>query len=342
MDSRRALTALGAVAAVLAAGPAAPAGAAKPSHPPQVRELATFAAPDCDAAANGGCGQGSTVGPDKALYVTDGPGGRVLRIDPRTGAVSTFASGLPRKNPGPPIGAATDVVFAGRTAYVLVSLVGPFFGQPDVVGGLYRIGRNGAATPIADLGAYSIAHPPATPFFVTSGVQYAVERYHGGFVVTDGHHNRVLRVTERGRISVLRAFGNIVPTGLEVRGGALYMARAGAIPHPASEGRILRIAPWWATAEVASGAALAVDVEFGHDGRLYALSQGDWDLPQVPANEGRPASPNTGALMRVGHGGGVTPVVSGLDRPTSVEFIGHSAFVVTYTGKVLRIDGVAR
>ncbi len=138
----------------------------------------------------------------------------------------------------------------------------------------------------------------------------------------------------------MRAFGNIVPTGLEVRGNTVYMARAGAIPHPASEGRILRIAPWWAVTEVASGAALAVDVEFGHRGRLYALSQGDWTWPQIPDNEGKPASANTGALLEVGHRGSMRPVATGLDRPTSVEFIGRTAYVVTYTGKVLRIDGV--
>ena len=232
MDSRRALTVIATVAAALAAGLPSAAHAAKPSGHVEVSELATFAAPACNADAFEGCGQGSTVGPDRALYVTDGPGGRVLRIDPRTGAVSTFASGLPRKHPVPPIGAATDVVFAGRTAYVLVSLVGPAFGQPDVVGGLYRVRRDGTATPVVDLGAFSIAHPPATPFFVPSGVQYAVERYRDGFVVTDGHHNRVLRVTDRGRISVMRAFGNIVPTGLEVRGNHRLHGPRGCDPAP--------------------------------------------------------------------------------------------------------------
>ena len=44
------------------------ASAAKPATWPVVRELATFAAPGCV----GGCGSGSTVGPDGALYVTDG------------------------------------------------------------------------------------------------------------------------------------------------------------------------------------------------------------------------------------------------------------------------------
>jgi hypothetical protein len=31
-----------------------------------------------------------------------------------------------------------------------------------------------------------------------------------------------------------------------------------------------------------------------------------------------------------------------LDRPTSLEFIHDTAFVVTLAGKVLRIDGVSR
>jgi hypothetical protein len=44
---------------------------AQPATGPVVRELATFAAPGC----SGGCGSGSTIGPDGALYVTDDPGG---------------------------------------------------------------------------------------------------------------------------------------------------------------------------------------------------------------------------------------------------------------------------
>jgi hypothetical protein len=39
-------------------------------------------------------------------------------------------------------------------------------------------------------------------------------------------------------------------------------------------------------------------------------------------------------------GGRFASVVEGLDRPTSLELIGDSAFVVTLTGKVIRIDGV--
>jgi hypothetical protein len=97
--------------------------------------------------------------------------------------------------------------------------------------------------------------------------------------------------------------------------------------------------PWSDDAtDVASGAPLIVDVELGPRWRLYALSQGIWDLEPIPANEGMPASANTGRLLRVDRHGGFATVAEGLDRPTSVDFIGKRAFVVTLTGKVLRID----
>jgi hypothetical protein len=83
---------------------------------------------------------------------------------------------------------------------------------------------------------------------------------------------------------------------------------------------------------------LATAILGGH--RLYALSQGIWDLPVIDENEGEPASANTGTLMRVRRDGSVSAVAGPLDRPTSLELVGHSAYVVTLTGEVMRIDGV--
>jgi sugar lactone lactonase YvrE len=218
MDSRRALTVLMAVAAaVAAAAMPSPASAQEPPKTPVVHELATFAAPGCV----GGCGSGSTIGPDKALYVTDGPGGRVLRVDPKTG-------------------------------------------------------------------------------------------------------------------------GNIVPTGLDVHGTTIYMGQAGPIPHLPQDGKVVKFTPTSAATEVASGASLIVDVEFGSCRQLYALSQGIWDLPPIPENEGAPASPDTGRLVRVRKDGSFTPVAEGLDRPTSLEFSRRTAFAITLTGKVIRIDNAGR
>jgi hypothetical protein len=166
---------------------------------------------------------GSTVGPDGALYVAEGLVGRISRVDPGTGMVTTFAEGLPSWIIG--VGGPIDVAFIDGTAYVLVTAVGfPFGGS---INGIYRIDGPNSYTIIADLGAFSASNPPATPFDVPDGLQYALETFRGGFLVTDGHHNRVLRVTLEGDVSVFKEFGNIVPTGLEVHGRTVYMARPG-------------------------------------------------------------------------------------------------------------------
>ena len=102
-----------------------------------------------------------------------------------------------------------------------------------------------------------------------------METYRGGFLVTDGHHNRVLQVTLDGEITVVIAFDDIVPTGLAVWGNTVYMAEAGPVPHLPENGKVVSFGPKSPTAtEVASGAPLLVDVEFGRGRTLYALSQG--------------------------------------------------------------------
>jgi len=287
-----------------------------------------------------GSGSGSTVGPDGALYVTVGVTGRVLRVNPRNGHISTFASGLPPINPAVGIGGAMDVAFIGRTAYVLVTLVGGDTGGADTVG-IYRIDSPTTSTVIADIGAFSIANPPTTAFFVPSGVQYAMQRYGRDFLVTDGHHNRVLRVTLDGEISEFITFGNIVPTGLELLGPIVVMGQAGPVPHLPENGKIVAFGPGSSgvATTLGSGAPLIVDVEFGPDLQLYALSQGDF----TPGNpEGSPANPNTGALVVLRRDGGLGVVVDDLNQPTSMEFIGDTAFVVTLGGEIWKIDHVSR
>jgi sugar lactone lactonase YvrE len=280
---------------------------------------------------------GSTVGPDGALYVTEGAAGRVSRVDPRTGQVTVFASGLPRSIIG--FGGPTDIAFIGDTAYVIVTLVGPQFGGSDTVG-IYRLDGPTSFTPIADIGTFAVENPPDTPFEGMMGLQYAMEPYAGGFLVTDGHHNRVLRVTRHGRVSVFRAFGNVVPTGLELFGPFVLMAQAGPLPHLPENGKIVAFGPG-ATKVVTlgSGAPLLVDVEFGPGFRLYGLSQGHF----TPGNpEGSPADPGTGALVELKPGGRLQVVADGLNQPTSLEFIGDTAYVVTFAGEIWKIRNVGR
>jgi hypothetical protein len=49
----------------------------------------------------------------------------------------------------------------------------------------------------------------------------------------------VLHVTRDGEVSEFMAFGNIVPTGLEIRGNTVYMAEAGLNPHLPEVGQVV-------------------------------------------------------------------------------------------------------
>jgi hypothetical protein len=280
-------------------------------------------------------GSGSAIGPGGALYVTERTAGRISRVDPKTGAVTTFASGLPKElAAGGGFGGPVDVGFIGKTAYALVTLVGSDLGGDSVVG-IYRVDGPNQFTVVADIGAWASAHPPKPAFEVPTGVQYALQPFRGGFLVTDGHHNRVLRVTLDGEVTELIAFGDIVPTGLAVSGNTVYMAEAGPVPHRPQDGKVVSFKPKSPTAtQVAAGASLLVDVEFGRGRRLYALSQGTFS----GGPEGSPALPNTGTLVKVNRNGTFTVVTGGLDRPTSLEFIGNTAYVVTLTGEIWTID----
>ena len=44
-------------------------------------------------------GSGSTIGPGRALYVTEGTARRITRVDPKTEATTTYASGMPKSSP---------------------------------------------------------------------------------------------------------------------------------------------------------------------------------------------------------------------------------------------------
>jgi len=328
-------------------------GTGKPGEP-TVTELASFVDGAC---ADDICGSGSTVGPDGYLYVTDSTRGRIQRIDPRRGTVSTYADGLPPQIPGVIGGGVADIAFLGRTAYVLVTGVSEFWtelvGSTNVPAaeGIYRLDRVGAgttqATLIADIYTWSEDNPPLVDnaeIFIPGGYTYAIEQYGRGFLVTDGHHNRVLRVETNGDISVFHDFAqNIVPTGLESKGPVVLVGQAGPVPHTPETGRV--VAFWrnaGAVTPIASGAPLLVDVEIGRANRIYGLAQGDWPYEGQPGKEGFPAAPNTGELMAADRNGEFQSVVSGLDRPTTFEIIKDTAYVITITGKVLRITGLGR
>jgi hypothetical protein len=304
---------------------------------------------DVDRLATGLAGTlGGTVGPDGMLYVPEFARGEVTRIDPESGATQLFASGFPLPAiPGVP-GGVFDVAFLGGQAYALVTIVdAPEFlndlGVPDTgANGLYRIDGPNQWTLIADLGEFARQNPPSGfDFVLPEGVQFALEAVHGGLLITDGHLNRVLFVTPAGVVRIVAQYGNVVPAGIDVVRGKVLLARTGPIAGaPGAHHEIGEIAELNAR-PVSSAISMAVDVQKGPGTSLYALSQGVWDPNLGPDAAGAPALPGTGALLRVDRKGSVKTLLEGLDQPTSLHFIGGTAYVVTLPGDVWRIRGVS-
>ena len=282
-------------------------------------------------------GSGSAVGPDGALYVPEPVSGEVSRIDPESGATTVVASCLPPQVLVGDAGGAMDVAFLGSTMYALTSMVSEDVGGSAVTG-VFRV-EDDTCEVVADIGTWTIENPPPPDFdfFVPTGVPYAMEAYRDGFLVTDGHANRVLQVTLDGEVRTVLQLGNVVPLGLDLVDRAVYVALAGPVPHVPEDGQVVSFHVRSAEPElVASGGPLLIDVEAGGHA-LYALAQGDF--PEG-APEGSPALPDTGQLLLTDRDGDLDVVADGLDRPTSLEFIGDAAYVVTLTGTVLRIEGV--
>lgn len=294
---------------------------------------------------------GSGLGPGKALYVTQNnavTGGKVTRVDTKSGATSTFAEGLPTSGlfAAAGFGGAVDVTFIGRTAYVLVTGVAAPFGNG--INGIYRIEGPNSYSIIADIGAWASALenlPTEFPYVIATGIQYSIEAYKGGFLVSDGHHNRILFVTLSGEISEYYDFGSdVVPTGLDVKGQKVYMAAAGPVPHVPETGAVYGFRPNGSQAfALASGEPLIVDVERSAN-IVYAISQGIWEPP--PGCEvdpapcaGAPATSDSGALVRI-NDGEFEVLASDLDLPTSLEVIRKSAYVVTLSGQIFKFEGV--
>ena len=236
----------------------------------------------------------------------------------------------------PGLGGAMDIAFLHYTAYVLVTLVGSDVGS-SAIDGTYRVDGPHHATVLADIGAWPTAHPPCTAFDVPTGVQYAMQAYWGGFLVTDGHHNRVLQVTPGGRV----CSSSPCPTSSRPgwRSGARrVMAEVGPAPHRPEDGKVVA----FTTRSRTPGDRIRRTAPRRRGVRPrpppIRLSQGHFPPGR---QEGSPADPNTGALERVNPDGTMTPVATGLDRPSSLELIGNTALLVTLTGEIWTIHHVA-
>ncbi|MDE3094712.1 MAG: ScyD/ScyE family protein [Chloroflexota bacterium] len=295
--------------------------------------------------------RGITMGPDGMLYVAEagsggstaitidggqhkvGTTGRISKIDPATGTVTTVASNLP-SDVGP-LGDAVGpagVAFLGAQLYYLQTHGGTAYGFPATPTGLYKVNADGTTTLVADIGAFNIANPVAD---ITNGTQkdievggnpYSMTVRGGNFYVVDGNQNQLLQVTPAGTVSRVTAFsGHPVTTGITYApGGPFYVTTLGQFPFAPSAGTVLQVGyPTGSTNKIAGGVSSLTDVAIGPGGQLYALNFGDQNTSPGP-----PWMPFTGKILKVNSDGTMTPIVSGFTFATSMIFSGNTAYVV--------------
>jgi hypothetical protein len=141
-----------------------------------------------------------------------------------------------------------------------------------------------------------------------------------------------------GAVTELLQLENVVPTGLSLHGNTIYLAETGPVPHDPQTGKVVAVdSNTWATAAVASGAPLLLDVQGGRGTKLLGLSQGSG----TGAPAGAPAAPNTGSLVEVNDDGTFTTIDAPLNLPASMQIVGNDAYIVSLDGNVYRVNGVS-
>lgn len=310
--------------------------------------------------------KGLTIGPDGMLYVAEsgtggdtpfeldgasynnGYTGRISKIDPDNGTRTTVADGLPSNHSvafGEAVG-PTDVAFIGSTLYYLQTHAGDVWGFADFETGIYRVDSSGSVHLVADIGAFNAANPTEA---ISDGSQadvepggnpYAMQVRNGAFYVVDGNHNRLLKVTTGGAVTVVAEFPNHpVSTGLDFgTDGSAYVSYLGKGPFLPADGKVVKVnISSGEITEIASGASMLTDVEFGPGGQLYALQFND-----TVAAGAELIAPFTGSLQKVNDDGTLTTLVTGLSFATFMAFDGDTAYIVhwgvTPDGQILKVE----
>jgi hypothetical protein len=299
--------------------------------------------------AEAGTGGDTNFEPEPGVVVKNGFTGRISKVNPDTGARTTVADGLPSQA-SPELGEAVgpaDVAFIGSTLYYLQTHGGAGYGFPATPTGIYRIDNSGNAHLVANIGAFNIANPTkaisdgSQADIEVGGNPYAMDVRNGAFYVTDGNHNRLLKVTTGGAVTKIAEFpDHPVSTGLDFGpDNTAYVSYLGKGPFFPEDGKVVKVnLSSGVITELASGQPWLTDVEFGPGGKLYATQ-----FNNVPALSDDAIGPFKGTLLTVdAKSGAMTPLVTGLSFPTFVEFNGNTAYVsnwsVTAMGEIVKIE----
>lgn len=133
-----------------------------------------------------------------------------------------------------------------------------------------------------------------------------------------------------------------VPTGVAIDGnGDVYVSLLPGLPFLPGTAKVVRVGADGVVSDHATGLTMLTDLAMGPDGRLYAVSLGEFTE--------RGPTPNSGAVLRIGRDTTSEAVLSGLSAPTAIAFDRDGNAYVTLdgagppgTGRVMRYPGVAR
>lgn len=285
---------------------------------------ATSPAPD-DAVRLVGAGlinpRGLTVAPDGRVLVgsggTGGDSGTLVEVS--DGCPTVVVDGIRsyRIVFGASVSVA-DVAVREGTTYLLVA--GGDIDGGAMVNGLYRLLADGELELVADISAFIRDNPVAErpPDYDTDGQPYHMAPIDGGFLVTEGNSNQLLRVRLDGRISRVAdlSAGHPIPTGLTIGpDGAIYVGTFTAAPYPEVGAQVLRITADGQAEPVWTDLTMIAALTTGPDGRLYAL-----ETATGHGAEADDLDPASGRVVELLPDGSWSPVVTGLPLPMDVAF----------------------
>jgi len=247
-------------------------------------------------------------------------GGRISRIDPSSGSRATVVDNLPTSVGTNPDGTdadtfgPADVGFIGNTLYVLQGGAGCGHGVPSSTNGIYRINSDGSHTLIADLGAFSIAHPGAhnkPDDYTPEGNWYSMAIAENNFYALEPNHGNFVKVGLDGSIQevvdISASQGHIVPTAVAYKGN-FFVGDLCVFPI-AGISSVFKITPSGTLKKIATGFSAIVGLVTDQNSNIYVL--------EMTSNQPFPDF-GTGRIRKITANGTVEDVFSGLDFPTAM------------------------
>jgi len=323
--------------------------------------------------------RGLAFAPNGALYVTEaGRGGagpcitnpttREVRCFGRSGAITRLWKGRQERvvdgleshaiPDGSSASGPTDISFQGTGGAFITMGLGGNADFQAALGGTYsgtllHMAASGKWRVVADILAHEEDENPAGGPVDTN--PFAVLAEPGGRIVVDAGGNSLLYAAANGMVETLAVFPSqpnpafpsspplppfpptveSVPTSV-ARGpdGALYVGELTGFPFVQGLARIFRVVPGQDPEVVCSGFKAIIDIAFAPDGSLLVVENATGGF-FFPPNSGKLSRLNLSDCSR-------TPLVTALNRPTSVAVGPDGAIYVTNNGVTAGVGQVLR